>query len=52
MRNIFKSQVVTFNSAKQSKKWLNKPDFNHWPQQLNFAVWCATSGCGISLLKV
>ena len=20
-----------------------------WPQQLNFAVWCATSGCGVSL---
>ena len=19
-----------------------------WPQQLNFAVWCATTGCGIS----
>ena len=51
MRNIFKSQVVTFKSAKQSKKWLNKPDFNYWPQQLNFAVWCATSGCGISLFE-
>ena len=23
-------------------------DMNYWPQQLNFAVWCATSGCGIS----
>ena len=21
---------------------------SHWPQQLNFAVWCATTGCGIS----
>ena len=21
---------------------------NYWPQQLNFAVWCATTGCGIS----
>ena len=51
MRNIFKSQVVTFKSSKQSKKWLNKPDFNYWPQQLNFAVWCATSGCGISLFE-
>ena len=20
----------------------------YWPQQLNFAVWCATTGCGIS----
>ena len=51
MRNIFKSQVVTFYSAKECKKWQNKPDFNHWPQQLNFAVWCATSSCGISLFE-
>ena len=48
MRNIFTSQVVTFKFGKQSRKWLNSPDMNYWPQQLNFAVWCATSGCGIS----
>ena len=48
MRNIFTSQVVTFKFGKKSRKWLNAPDMNYWPQQLNFAVWCATSGCGIS----
>ena len=48
MRNIFTSQVVTFKFGKQSRKWLNGPNMNYWPQQLNFAVWCATSGCGIS----
>ena len=48
MRNIFTSQVVTFKFGKQSRKWLNAPDMNYWPQQVNFAVWCATSGCGIS----
>ena len=21
---------------------------SYWPQQLNFAVWCAATGCGIS----
>ena len=21
---------------------------NYWPQQLNFAVWYATTGCGVS----
>ena len=21
---------------------------SYWPQQLNFTVWCATTGCGIS----
>ena len=28
--------------------WLGSPDMNYWPQQLNFAVWCATTGCGVS----
>ena len=51
MRNIFKSQVVTFNTGKESRSWLNKPNFNYWPQQLNFAVWCASSGCGVSLFE-
>ena len=23
-------------------------NMSYWPQQLNFAVWCATTGCGIS----
>ena len=34
MRNIFTSQVVTFKFGKQSRKWLNSPDMNYWPQQL------------------
>ena len=49
MRNIFKEATITFRSAKQSRRWLSGPDFGYWTQQLNFAVWCATSGCGISL---
>ena len=48
MRDVFTNQVVTFKFGKQSRKWLNASDMNYWPQQLNFAVWCATSGCGIS----
>ena len=51
MRNIFKSQVISFYSGKESRTWLNKPNINHWPQQLNMAVWCATSGCGVSLIE-
>ena len=51
MRNIFKSQVIEFYSGKESRSWLNKPNINHWPQQLNMAVWCATSGCGVSLIE-
>ena len=47
--DIFKETSVSFKSAKQARRWLSGPDFRYWSQQLNFAVWCATSGCGISL---
>ena len=30
-----------FTTAKYGRKWI-------WPQQLNFALWCATTGCGSS----
>ena len=32
----------------ESKHWLGGPDMKYWPQQLNFAVFCATQGCGVS----
>ena len=35
-------------SEKESRKWLNSPNINYWSQQLNFEVWCATTGCGLS----
>ena len=31
---------------------MNEPNYKYWPQQLNFAVWCATCGCGISLKEI
>ena len=46
-RNIFKETTITFKSASECRTWLNHPQFKYWPQQLNFVVWCATSGCGI-----
>ena len=49
MRNIFTKTVVPFWSSKQAYAWLGGPNYKYWPQQLNFAVWCATCGCGISL---
>ena len=51
MRNIFSKTVVPFWSSKQAYAWLGGPNYKYWPQQLNFAVWCATCGCGISLAK-
>ena len=49
MRNIFKKTVVPFWSSKQAYAWLGGPNYKYWPQQLNFSIWCATCGCGISL---
>ena len=49
MRDVFEKTVVPFWSSKQAYAWLREPNYKYWPQQLNFAVWCATAGCGISL---
>ena len=47
-REIFQETKLTHHSGKESKTWLAGPNIKYWPQQLNFAVWCATTGCGIS----
>ena len=47
-RQIFQKTKLTHRSGKESKTWLAGPNMKFWPQQLNFAVWCATTGCGIS----
>ena len=36
------------DGADEVRHWLGGPDMKYWPQQLNFATWCATTGCGIS----
>ena len=47
-RQIFTKTQIKFTTAKYARKWLAKPDMSFWPQQLNFALWCATTGCGVS----
>ena len=47
-REIFTKTQIKFTNAKYARKWLAKPDMSFWPQQLNFALWCATTGCGVS----
>ena len=47
-REIFQKTKLTHHSGKKSKTWLAGPNIKYWPQQLNLAVWCATTGCGIS----
>ena len=52
MRNVFGASMVRFTSGTQGNAWLNGPNYKYWPQQLNFALWCATCGCGISLAEI
>ena len=47
-REIFQKTKLRHTSAAESKHWLGGPDMKYWPQQLNFAVFCATEGCGVS----
>ena len=47
-REIFQQTRIRHNSAAEAKRWLQGPRMDYWPQQLNFAVFCATQGCGIS----
>ena len=35
-------------SASDSKHWLAEPNMKYWPQQLKFAVFCATQGHRVS----
>jgi len=47
-REIIQQTKLRHSMAAESKKWLGGPHMSYWPQQLNFAVFCATQGCGIS----
>jgi len=47
-QEIFQETKLRHTSAAKSKHWLGGPDMKYWPQQLNFAVFCATQGCGVS----
>ena len=49
VRDIFSNTVIKHTSSKELHEWLAGPNMRYWPQQLNFAVWCATTGCGVSL---
>ena len=47
-RDIFTDTVITHRSSAESRRWLAGPNFEYYPQQLNFAFFCATTGCGVS----
>ena len=47
-RDIFSDTMITHRSSHESRRWLAGPNFEYYPQQLNFAFFCATTGCGVS----
>ena len=47
-RDIFVDTMLTHYSDKEARRWLSGPNMNLWNEQLNWAVWCSTAGCGIS----
>jgi len=47
-RDLFRNNTVKHTTAKESYTWLKSSNPRFWSQQLNFALWCATAGSGIS----
>ena len=47
-RDIFTDTVITHRSSHESRRWLAGPNFEYWPQTLNFVFFIATTGCGVS----
>ena len=47
-RDIFQQTRQKHTTAAEAKTWLRAPNMKYWAQQLSFAVFCATQGCGIS----
>ena len=46
--NIWQSyKLPLVKEAEIYKTWINN-QMQFWQNQLNFAIWCATSGCGVS----
>src|SRR5579863_9756744 len=46
--NIFTDYVLSFFNDDSIQKWLASCDMSFYQNQLNFAVWCASTGCGVS----
>ena len=40
--------MICHRSSAESRRWLAGPNFEYYPQQLNFAFFCAKTGCGVS----
>ena len=47
--NIFNYYPITFNNESEFNNWKSKYDMKYWQNQLNFAVYCSTFGCRVSI---
>ena len=47
-RSIYQQTRLTHTLSAEAKTWQRGPNMKYWPQQLNFAVFCTTQGCGVS----
>jgi len=45
--DVFQLTPPTVQTVSEYSSWIEEPNMKYWSQQLNFAVWAATSGCGI-----
>ena len=45
--DIFENYKVKIANVSEISNWTNNP-MQFWQNQLHFALWCATTGCGIS----
>ena len=47
----YQNPILTGDIAMANKAWISwkTTPFDWWQCQLNFAVWCATAGCGVSV---
>ena len=46
--NIFTNYVLTFYGTELIDKWRSGCNMTFYQNQLNFALWCASAGCGVS----
>ena len=45
--DLFENYTPTITTQKDYDNWLKNP-LQFWQNQLHFAIWCATAGCGVS----
>ena len=48
LRELFYVSPKIYYSGELARKWFAYPTNESWAKLQNFAVWCATTGCGVS----